>query len=125
MRQLINLKEDIMEKKIPYTGKHLYYQNAISGIFLIIFIYLSATGKPQFYWGEYGSFIIGGICAVIAFFKFRNPFAWFVAGTWGVLIILIILLFQSSLHGDVCPNCKRKIAIGTTMCPFCSNSLKT
>lgn len=93
--------------------------NTIWALLLILWVYLSFTEAPDFLWGRYGAIFIGIPCAIIAAGKNRNPFAWFVAGTWFILISAIILLCLPSLFDRLCPYCKKGISNEAVICPYC------
>ena len=112
-----------MDKTIG-SSKDRVFTNISATIFLILwfFIFLN-DNTPNLLWGKFGGLFIGGTCAIIAAGKNRNPFVWFVAGTWFILISAVILLCLRPLHDRLCPFCRKGISNEATACPYCQRDI--
>ena len=78
---------------------------------------------PDLFYGEYGAILFGLMTAGVAYWKNRNPYAWFAVGLWIVLAGLTIALIVPRLADALCPFCREAVDPEASVCPHCQREI--
>jgi hypothetical protein len=80
--------------------------------------------RTRHFYGKYGEILCGGLAAVLAYFKNRQPVAWFAVGVWAVSAGVIVTRVAPRLAAAICLSCREGVERDATAGPHCRHAIQ-